>query len=424
MQHLPRDAQLNMAGRAYTDDPFVLDLLDEIEQLKHQVTDLETHLETVSMHGDSLSTDLLESNEKLKTELNRARHIETILRQSEEELQAFFDAMMAVVLVYDRRGVCLRVAGTHPAISRQALFAQVGKPLQAVMSIEQATTHFSAIQSALRRKEMVQADYQTRIGNKMYWFDAQISPLSDDTVVWVARDITQQKRVEQGLRLETDRSERLLHNILPGPIVKRLKEDNKAIAEHYESATILFADIVGFTSTAAQRPPIVLVKWLNEIFSAFDQLADQFGVEKIKTIGDAYMAAAGLPVPRPDHAAAIAQMALAMQAATEKFADDPPLSIRIGIHTGPVVAGVIGKRKFIYDLWGDTVNVASRMESTGKAGQVQITEATYEQLQAYQQLNPQAKGLFNLKKRGIISVKGRGKMKTYWLMPHSNSSAT
>jgi adenylate cyclase len=420
---LPLNAQFNGRKRSQfdaIDDPFVLDLLDEIGQLKRQVQDMECQMEVIAQHGDALTEELWRERSTLTTDLNRAIHIESILRQSEEELQAFFNAMSAVVLVYDRKGFCLRVAGTHPAFPRETLYAQVGKQLHKVMSVEQATTHFNAIQVALRRKEMVQVDYQARIGRKVYWFDAQISPLSADTVVWVARDVTQQKRIEQTMRMETDRSERLLHNILPKPIVKRLKEDNKAIAEHYESATILFADIVGFTTTAASRPPIDLVKWLNEIFSAFDQLSDQFGVEKIKTIGDAYMAVAGLPIPRADHAAAIAQMALAMQAATVQFSDgDQPLSIRIGINTGPVVAGVIGKRKFIYDLWGDTVNVASRMESTGRAGMIQMTEATYEQLR-----HPDLKSQFCLKKRGMISVKGRGKMKTYWLMGQAGSEPT
>jgi PAS domain S-box-containing protein len=221
-------------------------------------------------------------------------------------------------------------------------------------------------------------------------------------------DITKRKAAEDALRAEQRKSEQLLLNILPEPIANLLKHDRRPIAEHFEEVTILFADIVGFTPMSAQMRPAELVSWLDRIFSRFDSLADQHGLEKIKTIGDAYMVAAGLPVARPDHAEAIAQMALDMQAAAAqvKGSYGDACKLRIGIHSGPVIAGVIGTSKFIYDLWGDTVNVASRMESQGKPGRIQATASAYRLL----------KDCYLFEERGAIEIKGRGWMRTYWLV--------
>lgn len=204
-----------------------------------------------------------------------------------------------------------------------------------------------------------------------------------------------------------EQSDRLLLNILPAPIAERLKVTEGCMAEGFEQATVMFADIVGFTPLSARVSPLELVSLLNQIFSEFDQLTEKHGLEKIKTIGDAYMVAAGLPVPRTDHAEAIAQMALDMQDCINSFQTyrRDRFQIRIGINTGPVVAGVIGTKKFIYDLWGDTVNVASRMESQGNPGKIQVTQATYEILQHK----------FLFVGRGAIAVKGKGEMTTYWL---------
>ncbi len=223
----------------------------------------------------------------------------------------------------------------------------------------------------------------------------------------IVTDITRRHMAEMSLRLEKEKSERLLLNILPEPIANRLKQDSSAIAESFEEVSILFADIVGFTPLSAQMQPIQLVSLLNRIFSEFDQLVDRYQLEKIKTIGDAYMVAAGLPIPRDDHAAAIADLALAMQKSIQDFRTDAgdPIQIRIGINSGVVVAGVIGTKKFIYDLWGDTVNVASRMEAHGEPNTIQVTEATYVRL----------RDRYQFTKRGTIAIKGRGDMTTYWL---------
>ncbi|MEG4342370.1 adenylate/guanylate cyclase domain-containing protein [Microcoleus sp. A003_D6] len=209
------------------------------------------------------------------------------------------------------------------------------------------------------------------------------------------------------LRVQQEQSERLLLNVLPEEIANRLKRGDSTIADTFANATVLFADIVGFTQLSARVSPTELVCLLNEIFSTFDQLAEKHGLEKIKTIGDAYMVVGGLPTPRSDHADAIAEMALDMQQAVIDFSntENQALNIRIGINSGPVVAGVIGIKKFIYDLWGDTVNTASRMESHSLPGCIQVTTTTYQLLRE--------KYLFE--SRGAIEVKGKGKMNTYLL---------
>jgi class 3 adenylate cyclase/HAMP domain-containing protein len=202
-------------------------------------------------------------------------------------------------------------------------------------------------------------------------------------------------------------SERLLLNVLPGPIAERLKTGTNLIVDRFDAVSVLFADIVGFTTYASKTSPEELVTMLNELFSMFDRLAEQHGLEKIKTIGDAYMVVAGIPEPVADHAVAIAHMATDMMSGIAAYAarTDNPLTIRCGIHSGSVVAGVIGEKKFIYDLWGDTVNIASRMESSGLPGRIQVSEATYHLL----------KGHFELEPRGEIEVKGKGKVTTYLL---------
>ncbi len=206
---------------------------------------------------------------------------------------------------------------------------------------------------------------------------------------------------------EQEKSERLLLNILPEAIAERLKQGESTIADSFADVTVMFADLVGFTKLSANLSPAELVELLNDIFSAFDDLADKYGLEKIKTIGDAYMVVGGLPTPRKDHAEAIAEMALDI---LDKINGIPTqqeqaLKVRIGIHTGAVEAGVIGSKKFAYDLWGDTVNTANRMESHGIPGAIQVTKITYERL--YDK--------YIWKERGIVDVKGKGPMRTYLL---------
>jgi class 3 adenylate cyclase len=203
-------------------------------------------------------------------------------------------------------------------------------------------------------------------------------------------------------------SERLLLNVLPKSIADRLKREEGRIAEAHDDVTVLFADVVDFTPFVERTEPARVVAVLDEIFSAFDRLAERHGLEKIKTIGDAYMVVAGLPAPRADHVEAMAEMAIDMQAELGRLCEPLglDLAIRIGMDSGPVIAGVIGRHKFIYDLWGDTVNTASRMESSGLPGRIQVTATTYERL----------RDRYRFEERGEIEVKGKGLLKAYVLI--------
>jgi len=216
------------------------------------------------------------------------------------------------------------------------------------------------------------------------------------------------ERALAALELERAKSERLLLNVLPQPVAARLKDHEGVIADACPGVTVLFADIVGFTPVAERLSASDVVALLDRVFARWDQLAADHGVEKIKTIGDAYMVAGGIPAPREDHAEAIAEMALAMGPEFARLASETGLAlqVRIGIDTGPVVAGVIGRTKFIYDLWGDTVNTASRMESYAPPGTIQVTERTFERL----------RGLYEFRPRETIDVKGKGPMRPYLLI--------
>ncbi|MGK7888237.1 MAG: PAS domain S-box protein [Leptolyngbyaceae cyanobacterium] len=494
-------------------------------------------------------------NQRLVEEVSERQQVEQALRTSEAELRALFSAMTDYIAVFDAQGRYQKILDTSSELLYSPHLDRTGKSVYDVLPSEQATLFMITIQRALNSNQTITLDYTLPIqvvndhsGDPQAtestvvaargpdaWFSATISPLPDNKVIWVARDITQQKLAESVLReteakyrgivenatdgifqttpdgyclsanpallkmygydslqellqevgdvsklyveadrrqqfsqllehdgvvaqfesqiqrrngeiiwisenarmvedemggvhhyegivqditvrkqaelalqAEQEKSEKLLLNVLPEVIAEELKQQpGEMIANRFEQVTVLFADIVNFTSLAACVPPHELVKQLNHIFSLFDHLADCYGLEKIKTIGDAYMVVGGLPTPMANHATAIANMALAMQARIGEFKrnDGQPFQLRIGIHTGPVVAGVIGIRKFIYDLWGDTVNVASRMEAKGDSGGIQVTTAVYKLL----------KDDYCLEKRGTIEVKGKGQMTTYWL---------
>ncbi len=211
----------------------------------------------------------------------------------------------------------------------------------------------------------------------------------------------------QELNAARRRADDLLLNILPAPIAAQLKRNPGVIAQSYDAVTVLFADIVGFTPLSAAADPVVVVNFLNDLFSDFDDLAARHGLEKIKTIGDAYMVVGGLPMPRPDHCQAVAAFAVEMLAAVQRRPawNGEHIRLRIGINTGPVVAGVIGREKFIYDLWGDTVNTASRMEAFGQAGVIQVTQAVRDCLAGGYAFEPQPPAY----------IKGKGEMTTYFL---------
>jgi guanylate cyclase len=217
------------------------------------------------------------------------------------------------------------------------------------------------------------------------------------------------------LRSAQERAENLLLNILPGSIAERLKHSPQTIADEFPAASVLFADVVDFTPRSDGLPPAEVVGLLDRLFSHFDTLADRYDLEKIKTIGDCYMVAAGVPEPRTDHARVLALLALDMVECTRsgEAIGDLGLELRVGMNSGPVVAGVIGRKRFLYDLWGDAVNTASRMESQGTANRIQITRATHELL----------KDEFICEYRGMLSVKGKGRMETWYLVARRNPAS-
>jgi adenylate cyclase len=243
-------------------------------------------------------------------------------------------------------------------------------------------------------------------GVVVVFFTLNIFGPSITTFALLEHFVRSRDRAHRLLAAEQELSETLLLSIFPRPIAERLKRSREVIAERCDEVTVLFADITGFTPTAEQLPAEEVVVLLNDVFSAFDDLAATHGLEKIKTIGDGYLAAAGIPTPRSDHAEAAARLALAMREALTELPTASGLDLRVGMDSGPVVAGVIGRTKFGYDLWGDTVNTASRMESHAPPGAIQVTERTFRRLEDG----------FNFERRTGVLVKGKGKMTTYILL--------
>jgi len=240
------------------------------------------------------------------------------------------------------------------------------------------------------------------------FFVLNIIGVSSIVIVFLKYFLDQKELAYRLLRIEETKAQDLLLNILPREIAGILKDEKRTIADHFEGTSVLFADLVGFTSLTAELAPVEMVNLLNEIFSFFDSLVEKYDVEKIRTIGDNYMVAAGAPRPRPDHAQVMAWMALEMSdyLRTRPNYNGKRIEFRIGINSGPAVGGVIGRKKFVYDLWGDAVNIASRMESQGVPGKIQITDATYEQI----------RDGFICEPRGTIPIKGKGEMRTWFLV--------
>ncbi len=250
-----------------------------------------------------------------------------------------------------------------------------------------------------RKKNKELAEANAEIQRQMAILDEQATEIEIANAVLEEKNLVIAKMHED--------SERLLLNVLPVPIADRLKQGAQTIADSFENVTVLFADIVGFTQLSASTSPEELVQMLDAIFSDFDALAEKYGLEKIKTIGDCYMVVGGIPMPREDHAIAVASMAIEMRDAIDRFGSimGTNIRVRIGLHTGAVVAGVIGKKKFSYDLWGDTVNTASRMESHGEAGKIHVSEEVFDAL----------KEKFVFEERGELEIKGKGTMRTWFL---------
>lgn len=370
-------------------------LRQENAELKQKNLDLEISLSTAIEHGDSIESQLRQTEEKYRSIFENA--VEGIFIISPEG--KYLDANIALAKMYGYESVSeLRTTITNLG---EQLYVQPQRwdELIAYLKGYDSVTGF---ESEIYRKDRT----------KM-WISENVRAIynSDGSLLHYegsVHDIGDRRVAEAELRQQRLLSERLLLNVLPQLIAERLKRGEKTIADSFAEVTVLFADIVNFTPLSAQVPPKELVELLNNIFSAFDSLADRHKVEKIKTIGDAYMVVGGLPKPRVEHLEAIANMALDMQQEIHQFftPDRQHITLRIGIHTGPVIAGIIGKRKSVYDLWGDTVNIASRMESQGEAGFIQVTQTVYDRL----------KENYHFKERGIIAVKGKGLMTTYWLL--------
>ncbi|MEG3895010.1 MULTISPECIES: adenylate/guanylate cyclase domain-containing protein [unclassified Microcoleus] len=356
-----------------------------------------------------LSTILTEKGYQVRKALNGQRAIATVLEFPPTLI--LLDVMMPEMNGYE---VCAKLKDSPKTSAIPVIF------LSALDDVSDKVKAFDVGAVDYITKPFQDKEVLARVANQLT-IQSQQKLLQEQTkqleevVGRLQNEIKERQGVELALRLAQKKSDHLLLNILPEAIVEKLKKGEGTAAERFDSATVLFADIVGFTSLAARNSPLELVNFLNQIFSKFDQLTEKHGLEKIKTSGDAYMVAGGLPVPMAAHAEAIANMALDMQDAIAEFKTDTgePFQIRIGINTGPVVAGVIGTKKFIYDLWGDTVNVASRMESQGLPGYIQVTAAIYEQL----------KDRYVFEERGALAVKGKGEMIAYWLKAKKMSSS-
>jgi PAS domain S-box-containing protein len=400
---IPSQIQSAFAAGAsdYLSPPFYAE--EVIARLEHHLSDYRRR-QQLSHH-----------NALLLEEVRERKQVETTLRQTEEKYRRIFENATEGIFQVSESGQFISV---NPALAE---IYGYDSPADLMQSVTNVGTQLYV--QPKRRDELIvyltqfqmisgsESEVYRKDGSKI-WISETIRRVCDPDGNFlyyegIVHDITERRRMEMELRQQRQQADRLLVNILPYQIAARLKTGPRTIAESFDDVTVLFADLVEFTAASGQMSPKELVELLNNVFSTFDRLAEQHGLEKIKTIGDAYMAAAGLPVPRPDHGDAVALMALDMQQAITQFKrpDGRPFQLRIGINTGPVIAGVIGMRKFAYDLWGDTVNIASRMETTGMGGRIQVTPEVYNRL----------KQRFTFEPRGPVLVKGRGQMDSFWL---------
>lgn len=355
-----------------------------------------------------LQNRLEEQNVRLQSEIKDRQSLEERYRQ-------LFESSLDGIFQTSVQGEYIRL---NPALARiygydspedlmnsvtnigEQLYLQPGRREGIKTYLQQHGEVFGA-ESRIRRKD----------GSKI-WISENIRVVQDDRgrplyYEGTVRDITEQRKLQSALHHQRKHTERILQSVLPKSIAERLKYAQQTIADSYDEVSVLFADIDNFTAFSNRISPTEQVQLLNQLFSSFDQIAEQLGLEKIKTIRDVYLVAAGVPEPKADHAEAIAEMALGMQQAADQFQQKlgEPFQIRIGISSGSVVAGVLGAKKFTYDLWGDPVNLASRMQSSGKAGAIQVTPATYRRL----------KDTYQFEERGMTKVYGMGEMMTYWL---------
>ena len=360
--------------------------------------------------------------ETLEQELQKNKITHQQLQESEDLFRQVTDNINEVFWMTDpKKNKMLFINKAYETIWGRTSQSLLDQPLSFIENIY-PDDRTSVIAAFPKQKEgTYDIEYRiVRPDGELRWIHDKAFPIKNDTgeiyrVIGVAQDITENKQLIENLKEEQEKTEYLLENILPKSIIVELKKAKlisinapAAIAQTIDHATVLFTDIVGFTAFSKSCAAEVVVTQLNKMFRLFDDLVDKYKVEKIKTIGDSYMLAGGVPDYQEDHAKRVANVGLEMLQKLEQFnlEENAHFQIRIGIHTGPLVAGVIGTKKYIYDIWGDTVNTASRMESTGIPGQIQVSEDAYHLL----------KDQFKFEERGFIEVKGKGPIKTFILI--------
>ena len=387
-----------------THDGFPIGTLCAIDTVPHKLTS--EQLEALRILGRQAITQMeLRINLiKLKRAVSRHKQVEAKLRASDEQIVNFLEGITDAFLALDPQWRVTYVNYKASRLLERKSEEIFGKNIWDEFPETANSIFYEEFHRAVAKQ--VGVTFEEYYPPLKRWFEVRAFPSHDGLSVFFI-DITERKKMQSDIKKEQKKTESLLLNILPEPIAQRLKDGEGAIADKFEEATILFADLVNFTQISTTMPATKLVYLLNEIFSSFDQLTEKYGLEKIKTIGDAYMVAAGIPIPRPDHAEAMAEMALDMVSAIKELNVklDSDFDLRIGINSGPVVAGVIGTKKFIYDLWGNAVNTASRMESHGIPGRIQVSIYTYQLL----------RDVYDFEDRGPIEIKGKGEMRTYLL---------
>ncbi len=388
-----------------TADGFPIGTLCAIDTVPRQLTP--EQLEALRVLGRQVITQMeLRINlVKLNRAIKRHKQVEAKLHASDEQIVSFLEGMSDAFFALDPHWRFTYVnykAANFLDCKPEEIF---GKNIWEEFPDLFSSVFYKEFQEAVSRQ--VGMSFEKYYRHLKVWLEVRMFPSHDGISVFF-HDITKRKRIESALRKEQEKTNGLLLNILPEAIADRLKSQPGVIADKFEHTTVLFADLVNFTQISTMMSATKLVYLLNEIFSTFDKLTEKHGLEKIKTIGDAYMVAGGIPIERPDHAEAIAEMALDMLVAIKELNVklDSNFDLRIGINSGSVVAGVIGTKKFIYDLWGNAVNTASRMESHGIPGRIQVSHYTHKLLH----------DKYEFEYRGEIEIKGKGEMRTYLLI--------